>query len=116
MVRIRMKRMGRPHRPFYRINAIDQRTKRDGIVIEQLGWYDPIASDAAKQVNLDAERIKHWLSVGAQPSDTVTDLLIKHNLMDGAARKTELTARAEARKKTAAAAPAKDGKKDAKKE
>lgn len=111
MVRIRMNRMGRPHRPFYRINAIDQRTKRDGKVIEMLGWYDPISSDAAKQVNLNVERIKHWLSVGAQPSDTVTDLLIKQNLMDGAARKIELEARAEARRKTAAAAPPPDAKK-----
>ncbi len=111
MVRIRMNRMGRPHRPFYRINAIDQRTKRDGKVIEMLGWYDPIATDAAKQVNLNAERLKHWLAMGAQPSDTVTDLLIKHSLMDGAKRKAVLEARAEARKKAAAAAPPPDAKK-----
>lgn len=98
MVRIRLSRMGRPHRPFYRINAIDQRTKRDGKVIEQLGWYDPIAGDATKQVSLEVDRIKHWLSVGAQPSDTVTDLLIRHNLMDGAKRKASIEKQVAARK------------------
>jgi len=82
MVRIRMKRMGRRHRPFYRINAVDQRAKRDGRNIENLGWYDPIAKDEAKQVSLDVERVKHWLSVGAQPSETVRDILAKHDLAD----------------------------------
>ncbi len=85
MVRIRMSRIGRVHRPFYRISAIDQRTKRNGKVIEPLGWYDPIAKDQTKQVNLNIGRVKHWLSVGAQPSDTVRDILIKMSLVDGTA-------------------------------
>ncbi len=102
-----MSRLGRPHRPFYRLSAIDQRTKRDGKVIEPLGWYDPMALDATKQLNLNVERIKHWLAVGAQPSETVTDLLIKNNIMDGAKRKEEIQARikaVEAGKAKAAAA------------
>ena len=80
MVRIRLKRMGRRHRPFYRINAMDQRTQRDGRVIEQLGWYDPIAQDAAKQIKLDEERIRYWISQGAQPTKTVGNLLKRHGI------------------------------------
>ena len=113
MVRIRMKRMGRTHRPFYRINAVDKREKRDGRVIENLGWYDPLEKDASKQVSLKVERIKHWLSVGAQPSDTMNDILAKHGLIDAEAWKQERlsrikkkVAKMEAEKKSAAAAEA----------
>lgn len=74
-VRLRLKRMGRRHRPFYRITAVDQRKKRDGRVIEELGYYDPINADQSKQVKLASERIAYWLSVGAQPSDTVRNLI-----------------------------------------
>ena len=56
MVRLRLKRMGRRHRPFYRLNAVDKRTQRDGKVLEQLGWYDPMSKDEAKQVHLNADR------------------------------------------------------------
>lgn len=87
MVRIRMKRMGRTHRPFYRINAVDRRAKRDGRVIENLGWYNPIEKDESKQLSLNEERIKHWLGVGAQPSETVADLLAKNGLIDAEAHK-----------------------------
>lgn len=82
MVRIRMTRMGRHKRPFYRINAIEKRRQRDGEVLERLGWYDPMAPDATKQVELHADRIKHWISQGAQPSDTTLDLLLKHGIVD----------------------------------
>ena len=74
MVVLRLKRMGRTHRPFYRLNAMDQRSPRDGRVIEDLGWFDPIAPED-KQLNLKADRIDYWLSVGAQPSQTVKGLL-----------------------------------------
>ncbi|RMH24516.1 MAG: 30S ribosomal protein S16 [Planctomycetota bacterium] len=93
MVRIRLKRMGRRHRPFYRINAIDKRQQRDGRVLENLGWYDPIARDESKQVSLKVDRIKHWLSVGAQPSDTVADLLAKHDVIDPEKRAAQRRAR-----------------------
>ncbi len=89
MVRLRLKRMGRTHRPFYRLNAVDKRTQRDGKIIENLGWYDPVAKDASKQVELKVDRIKHWLSVGAQPSETVADLLAKHDIIDPEKRKAE---------------------------
>lgn len=81
MVRLRLMRLGRRHRPFYRLNAIDQRTRRNGKVIENLGWFNPIAPED-KQVELKVDRIKHWLSVGAQPSDTVRDMLAKHEILD----------------------------------
>jgi len=74
-VRIRLQRMGRRHRPFYRIGACDARTPRDGRMIENLGYYDPLAKEEEKQVVLKEERIRYWLSQGAQPSKTVADIL-----------------------------------------
>jgi small subunit ribosomal protein S16 len=71
-----MKRIGRTNSPFYRINAIDGRSARDGRIIEELGSYDPHASDD-KKVRFNAERVQYWLSVGAQPSDTVRSFLKK---------------------------------------
>lgn len=82
MVRIRMKRMGRRHRPFYRINAVEKRTQRDGRVLENLGWYNPVEPNVEKQVELQVEKIQEWLAKGAQPSDTVADLLAKHGVID----------------------------------
>jgi len=81
MVRIRMQRLGRRNRPFYRINAIDKRTRRDGAVLENLGWYNPIEKDPEKQLELKHDRIKHWLEHGAVPSDTVRDFLAKADLL-----------------------------------
>jgi small subunit ribosomal protein S16 len=79
MVVIRLKRMGRRHRPFYRVNAMDKRSPRDGRVIEELGWFNPLAADD-KQSVLKTDRIKYWLSVGAQPSDTVRGLLKRNDI------------------------------------
>ena len=75
MVRIRLKRTGRRHRPCYRLAAVDQRASRDGRVIEELGLYDPANKNPDLQTNLKRERIEHWLSQGAQASDTVAQLL-----------------------------------------
>ncbi len=82
MVRIRMQRFGRTHRPFYRINAIDIRTRRNGKVIENLGWYNPMAKDGDEQIHLKEDRIKDWLSRGAQPSETVMDKPGNRDLLD----------------------------------
>lgn len=76
-VRLRLTRQGRKHRPFYRLAAVDRRRPRDTKVIEHLGYYDPIAADADKQVVVDRQRVAYWLSVGAQPSDTVRGILRK---------------------------------------
>jgi small subunit ribosomal protein S16 len=76
MVVIRLKRMGRTRRPFYRVCAMDQRSPVGGRAIEELGWFDPIAPQD-KQTSLRIDRIDYWLSVGAQPSRTVASLLRK---------------------------------------
>ena len=76
-VRIRMKQMGRKHRHFYRIVAIDHRQPRDGRVIEELGTYDPHVPDSDKSVTLVPARIEYWMSVGAKPSEHVAVLLKK---------------------------------------
>jgi small subunit ribosomal protein S16 len=77
-VRIRMKQMGRTHRHYYRIVAMDHRQPRDGKVIEDLGTYDPHVADEEKQVTLIPSRIKYWQSVGAKPSHHVEVLLKKY--------------------------------------
>jgi len=77
-VRIRMKKMGRRHRPFFRICAMDSRAPRDGKVIEELGHYDPMVADTDARATLKSERIDYWLSVGARPSDNVRVLIKKY--------------------------------------
>ena len=74
MVVLRLSRMGRRHRPFYRINVMERRRPRDGRVIEQLGWYDPLAPED-RQLSVNVERALHWIGNGAQPSRTVASLL-----------------------------------------
>ncbi len=76
-VKLRMTRMGRRHRPFFRINAVEARTPRDGRVLEKLGHYDPIEKDKDKQIVLNLERVRYWLDKGAVPSDTVSQILLR---------------------------------------
>src|SRR5690606_13923586 len=76
-VRIRMKKMGRTHRPFYRICVMDSRTKRDGRAIEEVGIYDTSVADKSQRVKLNMERIDYWVGVGAQPSEKVAVLIKK---------------------------------------
>ncbi|MFP4144812.1 MAG: 30S ribosomal protein S16 [Phycisphaeraceae bacterium] len=82
MVRLRLKRHGRRNRPFYRINAMDQRAARDSRPIEELGWYDPMATDDAKRFHFKEDRVKYWLGVGAQPTRTVRDILRKAGVVE----------------------------------
>lgn len=77
-VRIRMKKMGRKHRHFFRIVAIDGRQPRDGRVIEELGTYDPHVPDTDSRTTLSPTRIKYWLGVGALPSERVQTLFTKY--------------------------------------
>lgn len=77
-VRIRMKRLGRRHRPFFRICVMDSRTPRDGKAIEELGHYDPMVRETDARVVLKPERIDYWLSVGALPSERVAVLIKKY--------------------------------------
>jgi small subunit ribosomal protein S16 len=76
-VKLRLKRLGRSNAAFYRLNAIDARSPRDGRVIEELGYYDPRNKDQAKQFIAKIDRCRHWLDVGAVPSETVSSLLKK---------------------------------------
>ena len=77
-VRIRMKQLGRRHRPFYRICAVDGRRPRNGRVLEELGTYDPMVPDVNARAVLNGERIRYWLGVGAQPSEKVRVLIKKY--------------------------------------
>jgi small subunit ribosomal protein S16 len=93
-VRIRMKKMGRKHRIYFRIVAIDSRQPRDGRVIEELGTYDPLIPDVDETTTLRPDRIKYWISVGALPSERCATLFKKY------------MAKWEAKQAEAAAAPA----------
>jgi len=75
VVKLRLKRFGRKNHAFWRINAVDHRSPRDGKVIEELGFYDPVNADVAKQVVVNKARVEYWLKRGAQPSDTVRQIL-----------------------------------------
>lgn len=77
-VRIRLKKLGRRHRPFFRLCAIDGRAPRDGRVLEELGTYDPMIRETDARAVLNGPRIDYWLSVGAQPSDKVKVLIKKY--------------------------------------
>lgn len=80
MVRIRLRRMGAKKKPFYRIVVADQHSPRDGRFIEIIGTYDPLPNPA--KVELKEERVRYWLGVGAQPSDSVARLLQGVNVLD----------------------------------
>ena len=72
-VKIKLKRLGKIREPYYRIVVADARTKRDGRAIEEIGRYNPKADPSV--IEVDSERVQHWLSVGAQPTDPVRHLL-----------------------------------------
>ena len=74
MVKIRLTRGGAKKRPFYHIIVTDSRSARDGRNIERVGFYNPVAQGAEKRVELDVERVKHWVSNGAQLTDKVAVL------------------------------------------
>ncbi|MBL7214696.1 MAG: 30S ribosomal protein S16 [Phycisphaerae bacterium] len=79
-VKIRMTRMGRRHRPFFRINAVESKTPRDGRILEKLGQYDPLEKDADKQVVINKERIEYWIGQGAVASDTCAEIFKKYGI------------------------------------
>ena len=73
MVKIRLRRMGSTHSPFYRIVVADSRYPRDGRFIEEIGYYDPTKEPSV--IKVDSEKAKKWIGNGAQPTDTVRTLL-----------------------------------------
>ena len=109
-----MKKMGRTHRPFFRVCAMDKRSPRDGRVIEELGTYDPMCPETDARVTLKSERIDYWLSVGAQPSDKVATLIKKYGTNGShlEAQKEALERLSKRKDYTPAPAPAKPAKKE----
>jgi small subunit ribosomal protein S16 len=84
---LRLSRGGSKKRPYYRIVVADARSPRDGRFIEKIGTYNPLlAKDSPERVKLDADRAKHWLSVGAQPTDRVLRFLDAAGVKERAAR------------------------------
>ena len=78
-VKIRLRRMGAKKNPFYRIVVADPRYPRDGRFIEEIGTYDPLKTPA--DVKIDADKAKQWIANGAQPTDTVKDILKKSGVI-----------------------------------
>ena len=78
-VKIRLKRMGSKRNPFYRIVVADSRSPRDGRFIETVGTYNPVVNPA--EVKVDEEAVLKWLADGAQPSDTIRNILSKEGIM-----------------------------------
>ena len=74
MVKIRLTRGGAKKRPFYHVIVTDSRSARDGRNIERVGFYNPVAQGAEKRIELDLDRVKHWVDNGAQLTDKVADL------------------------------------------
>jgi small subunit ribosomal protein S16 len=79
-VKIRLKRVGKKKAPSYRVVVADSRSPRDGRIIENLGWYNPLVEPSAIQI--DAEKALSWLNEGAQPTESVTSLLKRAGIMD----------------------------------
>ena len=79
-VKIRLRRMGAKKNPFYRIVVADSRYPRDGRFIEEIGTYDPLKTPA--DVKIDADKAKQWIANGAQPTDTVKDIIKKSGVID----------------------------------
>ena len=78
MVSIRLSRSGAKKRPFYHLVVTDSRNRRDGRYIERLGFFNPVGKDSEENLRIDTERVNHWISKGAQPSDRVLTLLKQH--------------------------------------
>jgi len=113
-LKIRLSRAGAKKRPYYRIVVADSRNPRDGRFIERIGSYNPmLAKDSPERVTLDVERAKHWLSVGALPSDRVAHFCANAGLMaapavpDKQTKKNQPKAKAQERLKAEAEAAAK---------
>ena len=80
MVKIRLRRVGRKHKPIYRVVVADSRSPRDGAFIEIVGHYNPLTEPAS--VSINEEKVLQWLSRGAQPTQTVHSLLRKAGIID----------------------------------
>jgi len=80
VVKIRLQKLGRRNRAYFRIVVTDSRVKRQGLYLEKLGQYDPIETVKEKQLLINAERLKHWVGHGAQATEAVVNLLKPHGI------------------------------------
>ncbi len=86
MVTIRLRRTGKKKQPSYRVVVADSRSPRDGKFIEIVGFYNPVRQP--QELEIKADRVRHWMSVGAQPSETVVRLLKRVNVLDESGKPT----------------------------
>jgi len=116
-LKIRLSRGGAKKRPFYRIVVADSRSPRDGRFIERIGSYNPmVAKDHPERLVLDTERAKHWLSVGATPSDRVSRFLAAQDLVPARRIPRQTTAHLPGQKAQERAQAAEDARKAAEEE
>ena len=107
MLTLRLQRLGKKKQPTYRLIVSEKKRDTQGVALEVLGTYSPVAKE--KKLDLKADRIKYWISVGAQMSDTVNNLLLKNKVIEGKVRKSvEISKKRAAKmaKKKSAATPA----------
>jgi small subunit ribosomal protein S16 len=90
MLKVRLTRMGDKKSPFYRINVADSRSPRDGRFVDQIGIYNPIANPA--EIKIDADKAKDWIAKGAQPTETVRDLLANAGIIEKKAKPAKTNA------------------------
>ena len=90
MLKIRLTRMGDKKSPFYRINVADSKSPRDGRFVDQIGIYNPIAVPA--EIKIDADKAKDWIAKGAQPTDTVRDILANAGIIEKKAKPAKTNA------------------------
>lgn len=92
MVTIRLARHGGKKHPFYHVTVAEKTAKRDGRFIERLGFYNPLARGGEEEVRIDLERVDHWLSVGAQPTERTAQLIARYRKAQSAAADAEAEA------------------------
>lgn len=99
MVKIRLMRVGMKGAPSYRVVVAEAQSPRDGRIIENIGWYNPLTDPST--INIDGDRARHWLSVGAQPTESVQSLLVRSGVISKPEPAAAAAASAEPAKKPA---------------
>jgi small subunit ribosomal protein S16 len=84
MVKIRLMRVGMKGAPSYRVVIAEASSPRDGRIIESIGWYDPLTNPST--IKIDGDKARHWLSVGAQPTDSTRSLLMRAGIIERPAK------------------------------
>jgi small subunit ribosomal protein S16 len=100
MVKIRLMRMGMKGAPSYRVVIAEASSPRDGRIIESIGWYNPLTNPST--ITIDGDKARHWLSVGAQPTESTRSLLMRAGIIERPAEAEAEAPAAKGKKKTAA--------------